>query len=111
MLICQKWRRAGLKIRHVTTYRHRIVAVTKSSHRIHLCPIHDWKQSVSRYSLSSNAAAGRHRRRAPGEVTEFEDVFGNFAGRFDITTPYTQLQLHAESEVEVLDVDPFDFVC
>jgi transglutaminase-like putative cysteine protease len=91
-----------LKIRHVTTYRYDRL-VTKSSHRIHLRPIHDWKQSVNSYSLAVTPAPDG------GDVVEFEDVFGNFAAKFDLVTPYSELVLHAESEVEVLDVDPFDF--
>ena len=91
-----------LKIRHVTSYQYN-QPVTKSSHRLHLRPIHDWKQSVKSYSLRVEPGPDG------GAVTEFEDVFGNFAARFDVTTPYTQLTIHAESEVEVLDLDPFDF--
>ncbi len=98
-----------LKIRHVTTYRYDR-PVNKSIHRIHLRPIHDWKQSVEAYTLAVGLSLDGLGVQNPGLVTEFEDVFGNFAARFDITTPYTELQLHAESEVEVLDVDPFDFV-
>ena len=92
-----------LKIRHVTTYQYDR-PVTKSSHRLHLRPIHDWKQTVNTYTLAVTPNPDG------GAVTEFEDVFGNFAGRFDISTPYSELVLRAESEVEVLDVDPFDFV-
>ncbi len=91
-----------LKIRHLTHYSYDR-PVTKSSHRIHLRPVHDWKQSVTAYSLSVTPDADA------GRIIEFEDVFGNFAGKFDITTPYTELTLHAESEVEVLYVDHFDF--
>ena len=91
-----------LRIRHATKYQYDR-PVTKSAHRLHLRPAYDWKQNVRFYNL----------RVAPlpdgGGVTEFEDVFGNFAARFDVTTPYTELSICAESEVEVLDVDPFEF--
>jgi transglutaminase-like putative cysteine protease len=91
-----------LKIRHVTTYTYDR-PVTKSSHRIHLRPIHDWKQSVNTYSLAVTPTPDG------GGVMEFEDVFGNAAAMFDVTTPYSELTIHAESEVEVADLDPFDF--
>ncbi len=91
-----------LKIRHTTTYQYDR-AVTKSTHHIHLRPIHDWKQSVLSYSLAITP------RPDGGQVTEFEDVFGNFAGRFDVSTPYTEMVMRAECEVDVLDLDPFDF--
>src|SRR4051812_16399795 len=91
-----------LKVRHVTTYRYD-QPVTKSSHRLHLRPIHDWKQQVKSYDLQITPTPDG------GQVTEFEDVFGNFAARFDVTTPYTELVVHSESQVEMLDVDPFDF--
>ena len=73
-----------LKIRHLTTYRYDR-PVTKSSHRIHLRPVHDWKQMVKSYTLSVTPVPDG------GGVTEFEDVFGNFAGnpilRFPLLTP------------------------
>jgi transglutaminase-like putative cysteine protease len=91
-----------LKIRHATTYTYDR-PVTKSAHRLHLRPIFDWKQLVKSYRLTVNPLPDG------GSVTEFEDVFGNFAAKFDVTTPYTELTIGAESEVEVLDVDPFEF--
>jgi len=98
-----KPRSRKLKIRHTTTYRYD-QPITRSSHRTHLRPIHDWKQTVRSYSLSIDPQPDG------GHATEFEDVFGNFAAYFDITTPYKQLVIDAQSEVQVLDVDPFDFV-
>src|SRR5689334_15679858 len=91
-----------LKIRHVTSFQYDR-PVTKSAHRLHLRPIIDWTQAVTSYNLTISPAPEM------GRVTEFEDVFRNFAARFDIVSPYTQLSIRAESEVEVLDVDPFEF--
>ncbi len=88
-----------LKIRHTTHYRYDR-PVQRSSHRLHLRPIEDWKQSVRSYRLSVTPSVN---------ITEFEDVFGNFMANFDITYPYSELVIAAESEVEVLDVDPFSF--
>jgi transglutaminase-like putative cysteine protease len=42
-------------------------------------------------------------------VVEYEDVFGNWAQRFEISEPYTDLVINAESEVELRDLDPFAF--
>ena len=42
-------------------------------------------------------------------LTEYEDVFGNWAARCEITEPYTELPVVAESIVELLDLDPFEF--
>lgn len=90
-----------LKIRHVTTYRYDR-PVTKSIHRLHLRPIHDWKQSVDSYQLTIEPVP------EGGQVTEFEDVFGNFAARFEMLRPFTELRISAESQVDVLDVDPYE---
>ena len=69
-------------------------------HRLHLRPVHDWRQSVISHTLDI-------RPRVP--TVEYEDVFGNRATRFEITQPYTELRIAAESVVEVKDVDPFAF--
>jgi transglutaminase-like putative cysteine protease len=92
-----------LAIHHITTYSYD-QPITRSSHRTHLRPIHDWKQSVKSYTLSIDPQPDG------GQAMDIEDVFGNFAAKFDITSPYSQLTIDAQSEVQVLDVDPFDFV-
>ena len=43
-------------------------------------------------------------------MQEHEDVFGNFTARFDMEAPYQELVVAAESEVEVFDYDPFEFI-
>lgn len=91
-----------LKIRHATTYRYDR-PVNRSIHRLHLRPIHDWKQAVRDYTL-------RIEPMHKPSIVEFEDVFGNFAASFELNVPYQELLIHAESLVEVLDVDPFEFV-
>jgi transglutaminase-like putative cysteine protease len=40
---------------------------------------------------------------------EFEDVFGNWATRFEINQPYTDLTVAAESTITLSGVDPFAF--
>ena len=90
-----------LKLRHVTTYRYD-KPVNKSVHRLHLRPVQDWKQTVRLHTLTVTPAP-------TVRVQEFEDVFGNFTARFEMESPYQELVVAAESEVEVLDYDPFDF--
>src|SRR3954451_17483500 len=88
-----------LRIRHTTTYTYD-APVARSAHRLHLRPVHDSKQSVVSHSLEIQP-------RVP--TVEYEDVFGNWATRFEITRPYTELRIAAESVVEVMDADPFAF--
>jgi transglutaminase-like putative cysteine protease len=88
-----------LRIRHKTTYTYD-QPVERSIHRIHLRPIDDWKQTVLSYQIRVDPEV---------PVIEYEDVFGNWAGRFEVAQPYTRLTVEAESLVEVLDVDPFAF--
>jgi transglutaminase-like putative cysteine protease len=88
-----------LRIRHTTTYSYDS-PVGRSTHRLHLRPVHDWKQTVLSHSLQIRPRV---------EAVEYEDVFGNWSTRFDVNEPYTELSVTAESLVEVLDVDPFAF--
>jgi transglutaminase-like putative cysteine protease len=88
-----------LRIRHTTRYTYD-APIERSSHRLHLRPIDEWRQSVMAYQLSITPQVS---------VVEYEDVFGNWAQRFDINQPYTELVIVAESVVELLDVDPFAF--
>ena len=89
-----------LKIRHTTTYAYD-KPVQHSLHALHLRPVHDWKQSVLSHALTISP----HNP----QVVEYEDVFGNWGVNFELFAPYTSLTLHAESVVELLDVDPFAF--
>jgi transglutaminase-like putative cysteine protease len=88
-----------LRIRHTTryTYDH---PIARSTHRVHLRPIDEWRQNVLTYQLALSPNV---------PVIEYEDVFGNWATRFEITQPYTELTVSADSLVEVVDVDPFAF--
>src|SRR5215207_2603059 len=88
-----------LRIRHTTHYTYD-VPVQRSTHRLHLRPVDDWRQRVLGYSLQVRPRV---------EPVEYEDVFGNWAARFDVNEPYTELTITAESLVEVLDTDPFAF--
>jgi transglutaminase-like putative cysteine protease len=97
-----------LQVRHTTRYIYDR-PVTRSAHRLHLRPIDDWKQTVLSYRLQ--VLPCREDGSAAPQVVpiEFEDVFGNWAARFEVTEPYQSLELRAQSLVEVLDVDPFAF--
>ncbi|HYO07999.1 MAG TPA: transglutaminase family protein [Tepidisphaeraceae bacterium] len=88
-----------LRIRHTTRYTYD-APIERSSHRLHLRPIDEWRQGVVGYRLSITPAA---------PVIEYEDVFGNWTQRFEVTEPYTELTISAESEVELSDLDPFGF--
>lgn len=88
-----------LRIRHTTRYTYD-QPVQRSTHNLHLRPIDDWKQTVLSYHLRIEPEV---------QTIEYEDVFGNWATRFEIRQPYTRLAIAAESVVEVLDVDPFAF--
>src|SRR3712207_5630067 len=88
-----------LRVKHVTRYTYDR-PIERSVHRLHLRPMDDWKQTVLSYQLTVTPEV---------PMVEYEDVFGNWATRFEITTPYTELEVASESLVEVLDVDPFAF--
>ncbi|HEX3355775.1 MAG TPA: transglutaminase family protein [Tepidisphaeraceae bacterium] len=88
-----------IKVRHKTIYTYQ-GQVQASKHSLHLRPIDDWRQRVVSYELKINPSV---------PVIEFEDVFGNWAQRFELKNPYQQLEIEATSTVDLLDVDPFDF--
>jgi transglutaminase-like putative cysteine protease len=88
-----------VRVRHLTCYRY-TTPVRHSEHWAHLRPVHDWRQRLHSYKLRISPAA---------DVVEFDDVFGNFASRFTVITPYTELCVESESVVELIDIDPFAF--
>jgi transglutaminase-like putative cysteine protease len=88
-----------LSVKHTTRYTYDR-PVERSIHRLHLRPIEDWKQNVFSYRLNIEPEV---------QTIEYEDVFGNWATRFEVGTPYTELTITAESSLDVLDVDPFAF--
>jgi len=88
-----------LAVKHITRYTYS-QPIQRSIHSLHLRPIHDFRQTVSDYRLHIVPEV---------PVIEYEDVFGNLATRFEITRPYTELTITAESHVALLDLDPFAF--
>jgi transglutaminase-like putative cysteine protease len=91
--------RRRLHIRHANHYRYD-APIRHSTHRLHLRPIDEWRQSVVSHRLSVTPEA---------PLVEYEDVFGNWTYRFEVAEPYTELTIVAESEVELRDLDPFGF--
>jgi transglutaminase-like putative cysteine protease len=88
-----------LSIKHITHYQYDR-PIQRSSHRLHLRPLQNGLQHVLDYRLTIAPEV---------PAIEYEDVFGNRTTRFELTQPYTELTLTAESIVELLDVDPFAF--
>ena len=88
-----------LFVRHATHYQYDH-PIQRSHHRLHLRPLQNGKQLVSNYRLTITPAV---------PVIEYEDVFGNWASRFEITSAYSELTIIAESTVDLFDVDPFSF--
>ena len=78
-----------LHIRHVTRYTYDR-PVARSTHRLHLKPITDWRQHVVDYKLTISQ---------PTQVIEYEDVFGNPAARFEMETPFTELTIAADQTI------------
>ena len=88
-----------LSVKHTTHFSYN-QPIPHSKHCVHLRPIDDAYQSVADYRLQIFPAV---------PVIESEDVFGNWASRFEICQPYTELTVTAESTTALSDVDPFAF--
>jgi transglutaminase-like putative cysteine protease len=91
--------RRHLAVKHITRYRYD-QPIQRSTHCVHLRPIDDVHQHVQSYRLSIVPEV---------PVVEFEDVFGNWASRFEISQPYTELTVTAEATIALSGVDPFAF--
>src|SRR5947208_1061562 len=86
-----------LKVRHASTYEYD-AQIARSVHRLHLRPVHDRWQTLVSHSLQVSTDAASQ---------EYEDVFGNWTTKLDVSAPYSRFSLTAESVVELLDFDPF----
>lgn len=69
-------------------------------HKIHLKPFSNSKQRLLSHALSISPAA---------PVITYDDVFGNATVRTEIAGAYQELVITAESEVELVDDNPFAF--
>jgi transglutaminase-like putative cysteine protease len=87
------------RLRHETRFTYDRM-IDHSVHRLHLRPIHDWKQRVVEHRLVLSPDI---------KGAEFEDAIGNWTTRYEVQTPYQEMTITAESVVELLDVDPFQF--
>ena len=97
--VCMQRSTRRLRVRHTTRYAYD-QPIRRSVHKLHLRPVVDSKQTVLIHRLSVSPKV---------QVIEFEDVFGNWAQRFEVNEPYTELTVTADSQVEILDTDPFAF--
>ena len=91
--------RRHLAVKHITRYRYDS-PIQRSKHIVHLRPIDDIDQRVQNYRLLIVPEVS---------IVEFEDVFGNWASRFEISQPYKELTVTAESTITLSGVDPFAF--
>ena len=90
-------RRVG--IHHATNYVYD-KPIGRSVHYIHLSPRSSDTQTLRSFSLSIEPSV---------PWTQFEDIWGNATGQFEVHGPFDRLSLVAESTVDVLDADPFAF--
>jgi len=88
-----------LTVKHITRFGYSR-PIRHSRHCLHLRPIDDVHQKVVNYRLQIVPDVS---------ITEFEDVFGNWASRFEINQPFKELTLTAESTIALSGVDPFAF--
>jgi len=88
-----------LQVHHLTRYQYDR-PVQRSTHKLHLRPITDRRQTVREFCLQISPAV---------QLIEYDDVFGNAAARFEMREPYTELTISARSIVEIADEDPFAF--
>src|SRR5438874_2497716 len=91
--------RRRMYVRHVTKYTYD-QPVERSVHQLHLRPITNARQQLVAHRITCHPAT---------TMTDYEDVFGNVATRFELTQPYTELAIDAESVVDIIDDDPFAF--
>ncbi len=88
-----------LRVVHRTRY-HYDRPIARSLHRLHLRPLADWKQRVISHHIAVTPAV---------PLIDYEDAFGNWATRCEIPGPYADLDIVAESVVDLFDYDPFAF--
>jgi transglutaminase-like putative cysteine protease/predicted glutamine amidotransferase len=86
-------------ITHRTVYRY-AKPVERSTHLLRLTPRFGPRQQMISHEIDISV---------PGQVREFEDVFGNRARRIFLETPWSELVIEARSRVKVNDVAPVDF--
>lgn len=93
-----------LRVHHRTVYAYD-KAVERSTHLLRLFPAYDRLQRVLGHELTVSIDG----RPVAGAQRDFEDVFGNRARRVLIETPYRELAIQLDAEVELLETEPFEF--
>jgi transglutaminase-like putative cysteine protease/predicted glutamine amidotransferase len=88
-----------LEVRHRTVYRYE-QPVERSTHLLHLEPIHDRLQRLVSHLLHISVE---------GKANDYDDVFGNRARRLVIDTPFTELVIDSHALVVTTDVHPLEF--
>lgn len=87
-----------LEVQHRTTYRY-ARPVERSQHLLRLVPMHDRCQNLLECNI---------RVSVDGRQREYEDVFGNRIRDIQLDSPYTELVIHAQSRVQILQPDAVD---
>ena len=88
-----------LEVRHRTVYRYE-QPVERSTHLLHLEPIHDRLQRLVSHLLHISVKC---------KANDYDDVFGNRARRLVIDTPFTELVIDSHALVVTTDVHPLEF--
>ena len=88
-----------LEVRHRTVYRYE-QSVERSTHLLHLEPIHDRLQRLVSHMLDVSVE---------GKVNDYDDVFGNRARRLVIEKPFDELVIDSHALVVTTDVHPLAF--
>ncbi len=83
------------EVTHETIYRYE-TSVENSSHTVRLQPVRDLTQDVLEYKLEVSP---------PGQAFSYEDVFGNHVLSFQISQPYTELWVRAQTVVKSYHVE------
>lgn len=86
-----------IEIRHMTRYTY-AEAVDRSRHTLRLRPVHDTQQKLIEHTLRIHPANT--------ETRSYEDAFGNWMTRFDISQPFEELVVESTSVVELFPIDP-----
>ena len=83
------------EVTHETVYRYE-TPVETSTHTVRLQPVRDLTQDVLEYKLEISP---------PGQAFSYEDVFGNHVLSFQISQPYRELWVRAQTKVRTFHVE------
>ncbi|MEM1246456.1 MAG: class II glutamine amidotransferase [Acidobacteriota bacterium] len=86
-----------VEIRHLTRYTYS-QAVGRSRHLLRLRPVQDTQQRLLEHTLRIHPEKT--------EARSYEDAFGNWMTRFEISEPFKELIVESTSVVELFPLDP-----